>query len=76
MKKSSKSDTRTVGGAHHHAAHPPLPLMDEVHGLLEKEKLLYQLKSIESKQQADEWKSRYDKIIGQTATLSKLAPIT
>lgn len=67
MKKSSlKVETKRDGGSHQ-PPHPPLPLLDEVNELLEKEKLLYQLKTMESKLQADEWKSKYEKLIGQMA---------
>ena len=40
-----------------------LPLLDEVNELLEKEKLLMNLKLLEQKQAAEEWKAKYDKLV-------------
>ena len=54
-------------GTPQRAAHHDLPLLDEVSELLQKEKTLYELKMLESKLAADEWKSKYEKLIGQVA---------
>jgi hypothetical protein len=42
-----------------------MPLLDEVNELLEKEKLLINLKLLEQKKEADEWKSKYDQLVSQ-----------
>ena len=73
MKKSqsrSASKDKRIGGGHAAGAHtsrPQIPLLDEVSLLLEKEKLLHELKMMESKLLADEWKLKYEKLIGQVA---------
>jgi hypothetical protein len=46
---------------------PQIPLLDEVSSLLEKEKLLHELKMMESKLLADEWKLKYEKLVCQVA---------
>jgi hypothetical protein len=47
-----------------------LPLIDEVNQLIEKERMLLQLKLVEQQRIADEWKSKYDSLVG-TATQGK-----
>jgi hypothetical protein len=44
-----------------------LPLLDEVNELIEKERLLLSLKLLEQKQEADEWKLKYDNLIGKVS---------
>lgn len=45
-----------------------VPLLDEVNTLLEKEKLLLELKFLEQQQMAQEWKTKYDKLVGNVST--------
>ena len=40
-----------------------VPLLDEVQMLLEKERLLLELKFLEQQKEAQEWKSKYDMIV-------------
>lgn len=65
----SASKDKQVGGGHlgGRAPKPQIPLLDEVSSLLEKEKLLHELKMMESKLLADEWKMKYEKLVGQVA---------
>jgi hypothetical protein len=42
--------------------HEKLPLMDEVNELIEKERTLLNLKLLEKKSEAEEWKSKYDSL--------------
>ena len=67
MKKVPKADE-----FNHHHGHPPVPILDEVNNLLKKEKILYELKMTESKQQADEWRFKYEKLLGEVADTAKI----
>ena len=44
-----------------------IPLLDEVNELIEKERLLLSLKLLEQKQEAQEWKSKYDSLVGKVS---------
>ena len=45
-----------------------LPLLDEVNELIEKERLLLSLKLLAQKEEAVEWKSKYDKLVDSIGT--------
>lgn len=44
-----------------------IPLLDEVNELIEKERLLLNLKLLEQKQEAEEWKAKYDSLVGKVS---------
>ena len=44
-----------------------LPLLDEVNELITKEKVLLELKILEQKNEATQWKKRYEALLGQVA---------
>ena len=48
-----------------------LPLLEEVNQLIEKERLLMRLKLVEQQRVADEWKRKYDALIGASAVGGK-----
>lgn len=45
-----------------------LPLLDEVNELIEKERMLLSLKLLAQKEEAVEWKSKYDKLVDSIGT--------
>ena len=56
-----------------------LPLLDEVNELITKEKILLELKILEQKNEASQWKKRYEALLGQVADTANdtgdLAPL-
>lgn len=60
---SSKSPTKTKKLAE-------LPLLDEVNELIEKERLLLTLKVLEQQKEAQEWKAKYDTLVGKVSDTS------
>jgi len=48
----------------HKKAEGELPLLEEVNELIEKERLLMQLKLLEQQKAAEEWKSKYESLVG------------
>jgi hypothetical protein len=57
-KKSAKSPNR---------AGASLPLLDDVNELIEKEKLLLEFKVLEQQREAQEWKMKYDQLLGKVS---------
>jgi len=47
-----------------------LPLLDEVNELIEKERLLLTLKVLEQQKEAQDWKARYDVLVGKVSETS------
>lgn len=44
-----------------------LPLLDEVNELIQKERTLLNLKLLEQKQETDEWRQKYDNLVGKVS---------
>jgi len=64
MKSPSK------GGSKARVFSEGLPLLDEVNELIEKERLLLSLKVLEQEKAAQEWKAKYDTLVGKVAETS------
>jgi len=47
-----------------------LPLLEEVNDLIEKERLLMTLKVLEQQKQAEEWKAKYELLVGKVGETS------
>lgn len=62
-------------GNHHDDEPIELPLLDEVNELIEKERLLLNLKVLEQKQSAEEWKEKYNVLINKMAKNGDYASI-
>jgi hypothetical protein len=68
---SSASSSRGSKISHHNTSQTALgalgeiPLMDEVNEVIEKEKTLASLKLIEQQQLAQEWKQKYENLVGK-----------
>ena len=56
---SAKTKKQHLGGE--------LPLLDEVNELIEKERLLLSLKVLEQQKEAQEWKAKYDTLVGKVS---------
>ena len=61
----SKSKTH-----HKKKSEPGLPLLEEVNDLIEKERLLMTLKVLEQQKQAEEWKTKYEMLVGKVGETS------
>jgi len=51
----------------HKKAEGELPLLEEVNELIEKERLLMQLKLLEQQRAAEEWKAKYESLVGNAS---------
>lgn len=67
MSRSSRSPSSSESKSNSNAKLSELPLLDEVNELLEKEKLLLGLKVIEQQREAQEWKKKYDLLLGKVS---------
>ena len=70
-KKKQASGHKDAKGGKGGGEADQLPLLEEVNQLIEKERLLMQLKLVEQQRIAAEWKSKYDTLIGTAATAGK-----
>ncbi len=66
LKGSCSKQIQKMSRSHAHKG-TELPLLDEVNELIEKERILLSLKLLEQKQEADEWKLKYDNLVGKVS---------